>query len=127
HRDQSVSAAARQDALTRRPRGSSFSHELFAPSPAKAGEGWGGVPLGSSRTVSTPSQPPPAVAGGGATAEARGCRRSYESGPVVLIAVRVAAPALPTRGRAAPAAHQPRDAGCRPESCRGRRRSVRAG
>src|SRR3546814_6556405 len=44
----------------------------FAPSPAKAGEGWGGVPLGSSRTVNTPSQPPHAVAGAGAKARARG-------------------------------------------------------
>src|SRR3546814_12435546 len=35
----------------------------FAPSPAKAGEGWGGVPFGSFRTVGTPSQPPPAFAG----------------------------------------------------------------
>src|SRR3546814_13768973 len=38
----------------------------FAPSPAKAGEGWGGVPLGSSRTVATASRPPPAFTGGGA-------------------------------------------------------------
>src|SRR3546814_4100994 len=38
--------------------GSGFSRELLAPSPAKAGEGWGGVPSGSVRTVSTPSQPP---------------------------------------------------------------------
>src|SRR3546814_14622917 len=28
--------------------------------------GWGGVPFGSARTVGTPSQPPPAFAGGGA-------------------------------------------------------------
>src|SRR5690606_21613422 len=41
----------------------------FAPSPAKAGEGWGGVSFGSARTVGTPSQPPPAVAGGGAKAK----------------------------------------------------------
>src|SRR3546814_12317007 len=27
--------------------------------------GWGGVPLGSARTVATPSQPPPAFAGEG--------------------------------------------------------------
>src|SRR3546814_1886204 len=39
----------------------------FAPSPAKAGEGWGGVPLGSSRTVATASRPPPAFTGGGAS------------------------------------------------------------
>src|SRR3546814_15252531 len=61
----------------------------FAPSPAKAGgkegrlraigsrpderhravldgrTGWGGVSFESARTVGTPSQPPPAVAGGG--------------------------------------------------------------
>src|SRR3546814_10593863 len=43
----------------------------FAPSPAKAGEGWGGVPFGSFRTVGTPSQPPPAFAGGGAKSKAR--------------------------------------------------------
>src|SRR3546814_10015261 len=55
------------------------SRELFAPSPAKAGEGWGGVLSGSRRTVATPSQPPPAVAGGGAKAKARGFRRSYQS------------------------------------------------
>src|SRR3546814_19657481 len=36
-----------------------------APSPAKAGEGWGGVPFGSVRAVGTPSLPPPAFAGGG--------------------------------------------------------------
>src|SRR3546814_252607 len=54
------------------------SRELFAPSPAKAGEGWGGVLSGSRRTVATPSQPPPAVAGGGAKAKARGFRRSYQ-------------------------------------------------
>jgi YfiH family protein len=36
-----------------------------APSPAKAGEGWGGVPSAAPRTVGTPSQPPPAFAGGG--------------------------------------------------------------
>src|SRR3546814_16845425 len=71
-----------------------------APSPAKAGgeearlrtigsraderppavlagrQGWGGVSFGSARTVGTPSQPPPAVAGGGAKAKARGFRRS---------------------------------------------------
>src|SRR3546814_480266 len=41
----------------------------FAPSPAKAWEGWGGVPLGSARTVGTPSQPPPAFAGGGRSEE----------------------------------------------------------
>src|SRR3546814_13855873 len=46
----------------------------FAPSPSKAGEGWGGVSLRSARTVGTPSQPTPAFAGGGARAEARGCR-----------------------------------------------------
>src|SRR3546814_2424680 len=64
-----------------------------APSPAKAGgeaarlrtigsranertpavlagrTGWGGVPFGSVRAVSTPSQPPPAFAGGGAKAK----------------------------------------------------------
>src|SRR3546814_6042472 len=38
----------------------------FAPSPSKAGEGWGGVSSGSARTVGTPSQPSPAFAGGGA-------------------------------------------------------------
>src|SRR3546814_10834286 len=37
----------------------------LAPSPAKAGEGWGGVPFGSVRAVGTPSLPPPAFAGGG--------------------------------------------------------------
>src|SRR3546814_18782751 len=47
-----------------RHRGSGLPRAL-APSPAKAGEGWGGVLLGSTRTVSTPSQPPPAFAGGG--------------------------------------------------------------
>src|SRR3546814_8928309 len=31
--------------------------------------GWGGVPFGSVRAVSTPSQPPPAFAGGGAKAK----------------------------------------------------------
>src|SRR5690606_21848334 len=41
----------------------------LAPSPAKAGEGWGGVSPGSARTVGTPSQPPPAFAGGGAKAK----------------------------------------------------------
>src|SRR3546814_3494548 len=35
----------------------------FAPYPAKAGEGWGGVPLASPRTDTTLSQPPPAFAG----------------------------------------------------------------
>src|SRR3546814_946506 len=60
-------------------RSSGGSRELFAPSPAKAGEGWGGVLSGSRRTVATPSQPPPAVAGGGAKAKARGFRRSYQS------------------------------------------------
>src|SRR5690606_5787517 len=43
----------------------------FAPSPAKAGEGWGGVSFGSARTVA-PSQPLPAFAGGGAKTRARG-------------------------------------------------------
>src|SRR3546814_7015479 len=38
----------------------------LAPSPAKAGEGWGGVPFGSARTMATPSQSPPVVAGEGA-------------------------------------------------------------
>src|SRR3546814_5221478 len=41
----------------------------FAPYPAKAGEGWGGVPLASPRTDTTLSQPPPAFAGGGARSE----------------------------------------------------------
>src|SRR3546814_648075 len=35
----------------------------------RQGEGRGGVPFGSARTVGTPSQPPPAFAGGGAKAE----------------------------------------------------------
>src|SRR3546814_11422508 len=75
----------------------------LAPSPAKAGgegarlratgsradertpavlagrTGWGGVSSRSARTVSTPSQPPPAFAGGGAEARARGQSRSYRS------------------------------------------------
>src|SRR3546814_7126871 len=50
-------------------------------SPAKAGEGWGGVSSGSARTVGIPSQPPPAFAGGGAKAKARGFRRSYRYRP----------------------------------------------
>src|SRR3546814_11681212 len=53
---------------------SGFSRELPAPSPAKAGEGWGGVSFGSSRSVATPSQPPPAVAGGGADLPRSGSR-----------------------------------------------------
>src|SRR3546814_16135027 len=60
--------------LSGRRRGRVFMQERLqprpsAPSPAKAGEGWGGVPFGSARTVGTPSQPPPAFAGGGAKAE----------------------------------------------------------
>src|SRR3546814_8306084 len=35
------------------------SLELFAPSPAKAGEGWGGGLSGSRRTVATHYPPPP--------------------------------------------------------------------
>src|SRR3546814_5229591 len=53
--------------LSGRRRGRVFMQERLqprpsAPSPAKAGEGWGGVPFGSARTVGTPSQPPPAFA-----------------------------------------------------------------
>src|SRR3546814_13828967 len=57
-----------------------------APSPAEAGEGWGGVAWARAMPVdsctgsnATPSQPPPAFAGGGAEARARGCIRSYKS------------------------------------------------
>src|SRR3546814_5910646 len=62
--------------LSGRRRGRVFMQERLqprpsAPSPAKAGEGWGGVPFGSARTVGTPSQPPPAFAGGGARARGR--------------------------------------------------------
>src|SRR3546814_13547710 len=75
----------------------------LAPSPAKAGgegarlratgsradertpavlagrTGWGGVSSRSARTVRPPSQPPPALAGGGAQARAPGQSRPYRS------------------------------------------------
>src|SRR3546814_16541709 len=51
----------------------------FAPSPAQAGEDWGGVPFGSFHTVGTPTQPPPAFAGGGDQTTARGVTRTAMS------------------------------------------------
>src|SRR3546814_6091278 len=59
-------ARGAQDSAGANSRRCGGSRELLAPSPAKAGEGWGGVSFGSARPVGTPSQPPPAVAGGGA-------------------------------------------------------------
>ena len=59
----------------------------LAPSPAKAGEGWGGVASSSGERTSshaTPSQPPPAFAGGGAELDADA---SVTSTPGVVLAI----------------------------------------
>src|SRR3546814_6833678 len=53
--------------------------------------------------------------------------RSRRSEALAVIADRAGAPALPTHDHAAPAAPPPPGAGCRPGSCRDRRRSVQAG
>src|SRR3546814_9936745 len=55
------------------------AHVALAPSPAKAGRVGEGCLPRSARTVSTPSQPPPAFAGGGAKTRARGLSRSYKA------------------------------------------------
>src|SRR3546814_1719860 len=74
--------------MIRRPPSSTRTDTLFpyttlfrslAPSPAKAGRVGEGCLPRSARTVSTPSQPPPAFAGGGAKTRARGLSRSYKA------------------------------------------------
>src|SRR3546814_14744906 len=55
----------------------------FSPPSCEGRGGLGRGAVGSARTVTTPSQPPPAVAGGGAKARARGCSRSCTSRPAI--------------------------------------------
>jgi len=58
---------------------------FFAPSLAKAGEGWGGVAAGARDADATPSQPPPAFAGEGG---AEPCAdASVSSTPGVVLAI----------------------------------------
>src|SRR3546814_18824282 len=90
--------------MIRRPPRSTRTDTLFPYTTLFRSAGWGGVPLESARAVTTPSQPPPAFAGGGARSLALVCARIARGAELGVGApVR---PALRVRQLAAPLVEQ---------------------